>query len=265
MSQVFWFRRDLRLQDNVALNQAISSAIEDGSRKVTLAYLVDLEAFEGLSPARQHSLKESLESLSSSVNGNLIIRQSKSTDGLAQELVRVARAAGADTVFATRAFDPDGVSEQNAIGLTLKAEGIFLKLADSNYAVAPGLVQKPDGTPYKVYTPFYKNWLLIGWSAPQALIELGAEWFRPIESHGTPNPKTPVPFAIKAGEAYAQRTFDRFKTRALKQYHDLRNRADLSGTSHLSHALAHGEIHPRTILAELGDSDGEIVLSLIHI
>jgi deoxyribodipyrimidine photo-lyase len=42
-------------------------------------------------------------------------------------------------------------------------------------------------------------------------------------------------------------------------YHDDRNRTDLSGTSHLSHALAHGEIHPRTLLAELGDSQGEEV------
>jgi deoxyribodipyrimidine photo-lyase len=42
-------------------------------------------------------------------------------------------------------------------------------------------------------------------------------------------------------------------------YHEDRNRTDLSGTSHLSHALAHGEIHPRTLLAQLGDSDGEEV------
>jgi deoxyribodipyrimidine photo-lyase len=33
----------------------------------------------------------------------------------------------------------------------------------------------------------------------------------------------------------------------------------LGGTSHLSHALAHGEIHPRTILYRLGSSAGEDV------
>jgi deoxyribodipyrimidine photo-lyase len=33
----------------------------------------------------------------------------------------------------------------------------------------------------------------------------------------------------------------------------------MSGTSHLSHALAHGEIHPRTLLAPLSDIDGHTV------
>lgn len=261
MTQIFWFRRDLRLHDNVALNQSISAAIEDGSRKVTLAYLVDLESFAKLSPARQHSLVESLDSLNQSLSNGLVIRHGNTAEESVQELVQLAKAAGAATVHATRAFDPAGVSEQNSVGLALKAEGIYLQLSDSNYAVAPGVVRKPDGTPYKVYTPFYKNWLIAGWSEPQPLIELGAPWNLPQQSHGNPKPSAAAPFPIRAGEGYARRTFDRFKKRALMQYDELRNRADLSGTSHLSHALAHGEIHPRTILAELGDSNAEIVFA----
>ena len=261
MSQVFWFRRDLRLHDNVALNAAISAAIEDKSKKVALTYLVDLDKFDGLSPVRQHSLVESLDALGASANRKLIIRQARGLSNLAKELVNLATTAGAALVHATRAFDPEGIAEQNAVGLALKESGIFLKLVDSYYAVAPGTVRKPDGTQYKVYTPFYKHWLLAGWDSPQPLIDLGADWFEPIDCHGRPTPSTPAPFEIKAGEAFALRTFERFKMRALKDYNELRNRADLSGTSHLSHALAHGEIHPRTILAELGDSDGEIVFA----
>jgi len=261
MAQVFWFRRDLRLQDNVALNSAISAARQDGSKQVALTYLVDLDDFENLSPVRQHSLVESLDMLGASVSRRLIIRQARGRKDLAAELVAVAQAAGADTVHATRAFDPNGVAEQNEFGLALKQAGVFLSLSDSNYAVAPGSVRKPDGTPYKVYTPFYKNWLALGWLEPQPLAELGADWFEPIECHGRPVPSAPAPFKIRAGEAFALRTFERFKTRALKQYDELRNRADLSGTSHLSHALAHGEIHPRTLLRELGDSPAEIVFA----
>jgi deoxyribodipyrimidine photo-lyase len=261
MSQVFWFRRDLRLQDNVALNTAISAAIEDKTKKVALTYLVDLDKFDGLSPVRQHSLVESLDALGAAVNRKLIIRQARGLTNIANELVNVAAAAGAALVHATRAFDPDGIAEQNAVGLALKESGIFLKLVDSYYAVAPGSVRKPDGSQYKVYTPYYKNWMLAGWDNPQPLIDLGTEWFEPIECHGRPTPSAPAPFPVKAGEAFALRTFNRFKKRALKDYSELRNRADLSGTSHLSHALSHGEIHPRTILAELGDSDGEIVFA----
>ena len=261
MSQVFWFRRDLRLHDNVALNAAISAAIEDKSKKVALTYLVDLDKFDCLSPVRQHSLVESLDALGASANRKLIIRQARGLSNIAKELVNLATTAGAALVHATRAFDPEGIAEQNAVGLALKESGIFLKLVDSYYAVAPGTVRKPDGTQYKVYTPFYKNWLLAGWDSPQPLIDLGADWFEPIDCHGRPTPSAPALFEIKAGEAFALRTFERFKKRALKDYNELRNRADLLGTSHLSHALAHGEIHPRTILAELGDSDGEIVFA----
>ena len=261
MSQVFWFRRDLRLNDNIALNTAISEAKLDGSKQVALTYLVDLDTFEKLSPVRQHSLVESLDSLGASLDRRLIIRQARGLSSIAQELVKVAKAAGSQAVHATRAYDPSGVAEQNVIGLALKDAGIFLNLSDSYYAVAPGSVRKPDGSPYKVYTPFYKNWLAYGWGEPQKLAGLGEDWFEPIECHGRPTPTAPAPFKIRAGEDFARRTFDRFKTRALMQYDELRNRADLSGTSHLSHALAHGEIHPRTILAELGGSNGEIVFA----
>jgi deoxyribodipyrimidine photo-lyase len=66
-------------------------------------------------------------------------------------------------------------------------------------------------------------------------------------------------FDVRAGEDYALETYERFKKRALFDYSENRNRADLSGTSKLSHALAHGEIHPRTLLADLRDTPGHNV------
>ena len=261
MSRVFWFRRDLRLQDNVALNAAIKGSVDDGHRKVVPLYAVDLEAFNSLSAIRQHSLVASLDSLGASLDRKLTIRHASGRKNFAEEIVNVAISAGAKIVHATRAFDPHGIEQQNAVGLALKAQDIFLQLDDSYYAVAPGLVNKPDGTAYRVYTPFYKAWLNLASTAPVALAELGAPWFEPVECMGRPTPSAEAPFTIKAGEAYALRTFARFEKRALKNYDKDRNRADLSGTSHLSHALAHGEIHPRTILSKLGDTDGEIVFA----
>jgi len=151
-----------------------------------------------------------------------------------------------------------GVAEQNEVGLALKSAGVHLQLDDSYYAVAPGTVTKPDGGPYRVYTPFFNNWYKAGWSAPVALAE-GFSWVEPIECHGRPEPSASAPIKVKAGEAFALETLTKFKKRALFNYDELRNRADLSGTSHLSHALAFGEIHPRTILAELADSAGHNV------
>lgn len=252
MARVFWFRRDLRLQDNIALNEAVVGAKKDGDNLVSATYPINKIHFDSLKPIRQASLLESLSSLSRSLDENLVIRIGK----VSEEVVKLARASDAKTVHATRAFDPAGVAEQNEVGLALQKIGVFLQLADSYYAVAPGTVTKGDGSPYRVYTPFYNNWLKAGWDAPVRLAK-GVQWFIPIASQPLPRVKAELPFAIRAGEDFANRTFSRFSKRALDKYDDLRNRADLSGTSHLSHALAHGEIHPRTILSKLEPFDSD--------
>jgi deoxyribodipyrimidine photo-lyase len=254
MARVFWFRRDLRLQDNIALNAAINGAKEDGDSQVCGLYALNTDDFHALSGIRQWSLYASLDALGASMQRKLTIQHGD----IPGSIVNVALAAKAKVVHATRAFDPAGVAEQNAVGLALKAKDIYLQLDDSYYAVAPGTVQKSDGSPYRVYTPFFNNWYAAGWPAPVALAE-GFDWLEPVQCHGKPNPSKQAPFEVKAGEAYALRTWQRFKGRALASYDELRNRADLSGTSHLSHALAFGEIHPRTLLAELSDSSGHNV------
>jgi deoxyribodipyrimidine photo-lyase len=261
MSRVFWFRRDLRLNDNPALNAAIRGSVEDGDAKVAAVYALDLDAFHSLSGIRQHSLVASLDSLGESMGRMLTIRHASTSSGtsVASALVNLAKRAGASKVHATRAFDPAGVAEQNSVGTALAEAGIFFELTGSYYAVDPGAVTKPDGGPYKVYTPFFKRWFELGWAKPEALAEVGHSWFIAEPCQGRPEPSKTAPFEIKAGEAFALRTWQRFKDRALFNYDELRNRADLSGTSHLSHALAFGEIHPRTLLAELADSPGHNV------
>jgi deoxyribodipyrimidine photo-lyase len=261
VARLFWFRRDLRLNDNPALNAAIHGSAADGDLKVAALYAVDLDAFHALSGIRQHSLVASLDALGASMDRMLTIRHASKDSQLtiAGAIVAEAKAAGAKVVHAARAFDPAGVAEQNEVGIALAEAGIFLELVGSYYAVDPGTVGKPDGSPYKVYTPFFKRWFELGWDKPKALAEVGHSWFIAQPCEGRPTPSKESPFEIKAGEAYALRTWARFKERALFNYDELRNRADLSGTSHLSHALAFGEIHPRTLLAELADSPGHNV------
>lgn len=260
MARVFWFRRDLRLQDNPALNKAILGAQADGDSQVVAYYPVDLDDFNALSGIRQHSLIESLNALSASIGRKLTHQHASKLSGQTIEglTVNLAQQAKAKVVHAARAFDPAGVAEQNRVGVALQAVGIQLQLDGSYYAVSPGTIAKGDGTPYKVYTPFFRNWFEAGWEAPQALAE-GVIWLEPVECHGRPAATKDAPFKVKAGEAFALSTWQKFKESALFDYDEQRNRADLNGTSHLSHALAFGEIHPRTILAELRDSPGHNV------
>lgn len=256
MATLFWFRRDLRLQDNPALNQAIQAATDS---RVLAGYLVDLNDFEKLSGIRQHSLAASLAALSDSIGQTLTIRHHRGD--FASELIELCKTNDITQVFATEAFDPVGMAEQKLAAQALSAEKIGLTLVDSYYAVKPGSVLKPDGTAYRVYTPFYKGWLNIGWNRPYSLpAEDSFSWLVAEKQNlGIPVPTEASPFEVKAGEAFALRTWQRFKRRALDTYNDQRNRADLSGTSHLSHALAFGEIHPRTLLTELSDSAAHTV------
>ena len=242
MSIAFVFGRDLRLQDNEALSYASGLGQE-----LLPVYIVPSE-FDSLSPIRQHSLVESLKALDASLPGGLEVIHSNLEES-------IASLSGVEKILATRAYDTNGMLWQADLAEICYSRGIALELRGSNYAVAPGTIVKDDGSALKVYTPFYKRWLLSGWDKPFQLDVSGVSW-KKAHVRELPTPSAPPPIKIKAGEAFALRTFRRFQERALSDYSENRNRTDLPGTSHLSHALAHGEIHPRTLLAELGTGDG---------
>ena len=111
---------------------------------------------------------------------------------------------------------------------------------------------KDDGTPYRVFTPFWRGWVRHGWRAAGA--------GTPATSTGGPDGLRRLPRRTgprRAGAAARGRgggagRVGRVPRRpAWRRYADLRNRPDLAGTSAMSHHLKWGEIHPRTMLAGL--------------
>ncbi|MBV5267987.1 MAG: deoxyribodipyrimidine photo-lyase, partial [Burkholderiaceae bacterium] len=135
---------------------------------------------------------------------------------------------GANEVHISQEYEPHGAARDARV----EAAGIKLVRTGSPYAVAPGRVLKPsDATPYRVYTPFYKGWCLHGWrkpvSAPKEL-----KLVAPKESD-----RNFVDWKVPQGN-----------------YDTERNYAGVDGTSKLSAHLTWGEIHPRTLLADLGES-----------
>ena len=254
MNRIFWFRKDLRLQDNEALTRCAEATIADGDTNVLGCFTYQVGAFESLSGIRQHSLVASLDALNQSMSDSLHILEGESADSL----TRFANQKNVEFIHATQSSDPAGIAEQVQVAKALEAIGKKLVLEGSNYAVTPGAVVKPtDGSPYRVYTPFYKAWFEMGWPEPFKLPKK-TTWAQ-ASATKIPKPTKPAQFKVRAGEQFALETFERFKKRALFDYSENRNRADLSGTSKLSHALAHGEIHPRTLLADLRDTPGHNV------
>jgi len=244
---IFWFRRDLRLSDNPALLAALDDADE-----VIPLFILDDEISESAGPHRRAYLSASLYALNETLDGNLFVISGKPVDVINDLMQRYK----VDSVHSAFPFAPYG----EARDLELKAAGIELQQLGSGYAVAPGRVRKDDGTNYRVYTPFYRAWLAHGWRAPVAAPK-NPNWVSP-KKGDQQLPQWETPDGVMNQEAGEKAALTRFKTflkKAADDYGDARNIPGIEGTSRLSPHLRWGEIHPRTILAALGQSKGHEV------
>ena len=240
---IFWFRRDLRLGDNPALLVAIANSDE-----IVPLFILDPALIDGAGIKRLAYLGQSLRALDASLDNELHVISGDPVKVL-QELTK--RYSATDVYLAAE-FEPYGAALEQGV----EAAGIKLVRVGSPYAVAPGRVRKPsDGTPYKVYTPFYKAWCLHGWRGPVAAPK-NIKSVKPSEAdRNFPDWQMPPGAVVEpAGEAAALKRWKLFKDGALAHYDEARNNAGIDGTSKLSGHLTWGEIHPRTLLAELGQS-----------
>jgi deoxyribodipyrimidine photo-lyase len=257
---VLWFRRDLRRHDNPALLTALDAARTDGDGEVLPLFVLDNALWTPSGDPRRAWLVRSLHALDSSLGSALVVRHGDP----AVVVPEVAKALGARTVHIAADFGPYGVRRDASVAEALAADGRELATTGSPYAVAPGRVRKGDGTPYRVYTPFYRAWAAHGWRRPAADPDAWPEWVRrthgPLHSQGIPAEPGLGGMALpEAGEDAARARWETFRADSLASYGDLRDRADLAATSGLSVHLKWGEIHPRTLLAELGDAAGHEV------
>ena len=243
-TSVMWFRRDLRLADNPALLAACAAG------EVVPLFVLDPLLWSRSGDARRAYLAGSLASLSASTGGALLVRQGDP----AQVVPAVAAAVGARTVHCAADFNPYGRRRDAAVEEALTAAGVRLERLGSPYAVAPGTLRKADGDPYRVYSPFQRAWVDHGWHEP-APAPTGVTWAEvPREDRdGVPAVELPedVQLPRVPGEEAALAAWEEFRDERLEHYADDRNLPGKDGSSRMSPYLRWGEIHPRTILADL--------------
>ncbi len=244
---IFWFRRDLRLADNPALLAAISD-----SEEIVPLFIMDDEIAMRAGEFRRAYLADSLRKLDDSLNGALHVISGDPVEILKELTSRFS----ADSVHVAQDFAPYGIARDARV----EQAGISLVKTGSLYAVSPGRVQKSDGTPYRVYTPFYKAWSAHGWRAPaNAPKEISTVTPRAADRQ-FPDWAVPSGAAMQpAGEGAAQERWKEFREGGLSRYDENRNLSGIDGTSKLSPHLRWGEIHPRTLLADLGPSEAHSV------
>jgi deoxyribodipyrimidine photo-lyase len=249
VTSVLWFRRDLRLGDNPAL-LAARDAAGDG---VLPLFVLDDALRRSSGAVRLAFLYRSLRALDQDLGGRLVVLR-----GRPENVVpRVAREIEASSVHVAADFGPYGRERDERVAAAL-ADRVPLVRTGSPYAIAPGRVRKDDGTPFRVYTPFYRAWRRHGWRGPADPAGAGVRWLTGVDSTGVPaDPQQPAGLELpQAGEAAALRRWAEFCESALAGYADHRDRPDLAGTSRLSVHLKYGTVHPRTLLADLSGRTG---------
>ncbi|MDP9115778.1 MAG: DNA photolyase family protein [Actinomycetota bacterium] len=246
MASVMWFRRDLRLHDQPALN----AAAHEGP--VVALYVLDPALLKPAGPARIAFLYRSLRSLDDDLRGlggRLVLRRGRP----ATVVPALVREVAATAVHVTADYGPYGRRRDEAVARALG--DVALISTGSPYAVAPGRVLKADGTPYKVFTPFYRAWCAHGWRAPARRTQV--DWQEGAEGLEIPSDPTLAGELVLpgAGEAAAREAWQAYRSADLGDYPAVRDRPDLDRTSHLSVWLKWGAIHPRTLLAQLTEAD----------
>jgi deoxyribodipyrimidine photo-lyase len=240
---IVWFRRDLRISDHPALVAALSESDE-----IVPVFIIDSKLIERTGSNGLAYLAQSLQHLDASLDKKLQVIAGQPID----VLKKLQEKYNVQSVHISAEYEPVSAAQD----VEIEKSGIKLVRTGSAYAVAPGRVLKPsDQTPYRVYTPFYRAWLTHGWRKPEQKPKSITAVTPDSDSRQFPDWKVPTGVSItEAGEAAANERFKHFQKNGLDNYDEARNLAGIDGTSKMSAHLTWGEIHPRTLLAPLGQS-----------
>lgn len=244
MTTLLWLRQDLRLHDQPALIAAAAAGA------VVPVYILDDDAPGdwAIGGAQRWWLHHTLAALAKALEGKhsrLILRRGDAVETLAA----LMEETGADRVHAIRHYEPWWRKAEAALGDRLC-------LHDGNHLARPEHVRTGAGTPFKVYSGFWRALSqmmppgkpepvphTIGapdrWPKSEKLADWGLLPTKPDWSTGFGEDWTP-------GEAAALERAEDFADK-VDDYEAMRNLPAEEGTSRLSPHLHFGEISPRAV------------------
>ena len=152
---IFWFRRDLRLDDNVGFYNALKS-----EHKVLPIFIFDEEILSKLpeDDARVTFIFDTLQEMRNELQekyGSSIAMLKGKPKEVFKQLVKDYTI---DTVFTNRDYEPYAKERDAKIATLLSKENINFKTFKDQVIFEKDEVVKSDGDPYKVYTPYMKLW-----------------------------------------------------------------------------------------------------------
>jgi len=267
---ILWLRQDLRLGDNPALRAACK-----GAKNLLIVFIDDPtdQTLSSLGAASRVWLHHSLENLQhdlSKLGQRLFCFQGNSE----AVLTSLVQASGADRVSWNRCYDPVSMDRDIRIKSSL-AKLTEVTSYNGLLIAEPWRGCKEDGSPYRVFTPYYRNLsrllpleppLAAPRKLPQAIALKslkGADWpvldVADLELLPRLDWHQGVMGHWQVGERAARRQLKRFLASTVENYGVDRDIPSVQGTSTLSPHLHFGEISPRQIAHELYKARPEVV------
>jgi deoxyribodipyrimidine photo-lyase len=254
---LLWFRRDLRLTDNPALQGALG---ECAGIIPLYIHAPDEERPWQPGAASRWWLHHSLQALDSQLRrcgSRLLIRPGPT----AEVLRSLVEGEGITHLFWNRLYEPQTIHRDRQIEQQLSKVGVICRSFNSALLFEPWEIENRTGAPYRVFTPFWRN-------SQQRLTELEIPSAAPVRlptvadtipSHRLDKlellPKSGWDEGLseswRPGETGALEGLSRFLQQGVETYHLRRDLPGTQGSSRLSPHLHFGEIGPRQIVQAL--------------
>ena len=257
---IFWFRRDLRLDDNTALRQALKSGAT-----ILPIFIFDDEILQELPPddARVTFIYESLERI------DCDLRKKGSClsvfKGRPLEVwKKILEDWKVDGVFVNRDYEPYAIGRDKEVEDLLYRRGIRFQSFKDQVIFEGGEILKKDGFPYHVFTPYKNKWLSTFQTEGSGSLDQhrtsvkdksslgkfyqGSFEFPTLESLGLKESSLKVrPFDLSCADKYEEK----------------RNYPHIEGTSRLGPHLRFGTVSIRSIIQNLSPAHGVFLSELI--
>lgn len=155
---IFWFRRDLRLEDNTGLYHALKSGWP-----VVPVFIFDtniLDKLEDRADARVTFIHEALQKIQDqlqNMDSTLEIYHDEPVSIYKKLLSKYT----VKKVFANHDYEPYARDRDESVAALLNSNGICFQTYKDQVILEKDEVLKDDGKPYTIFTPYSRKWKLI--------------------------------------------------------------------------------------------------------
>lgn len=246
---IMWFRQDLRVKDNPALVAAAKAGT------VLPIYILDDEnaGDQAMASVSRWWLRESLNDLNKTLDNKLSLYCGDAKK-IIDELCERYNVLG---VYWNRCYEPWRIQRDKTIKKQLQEQGITAETFNGSLLWEPWDVSKKDGTPYKVFTPFYRKGCLQA-QAPRDVIQKPRQLQCQKDNKGSLkltdlalmpeiNWYAGIAEQWQPGEKGAEKRLQQFLDKGLANYKKGRDFPALSSVSRLSPHLHFGELSPNQV------------------